>query len=131
MEEKEITVQTIMKQATVFAERHYLENVWENLLTNALKYNQRGGDVHITCKEKGDDVIVQIVDTGIGIAKEKLPFVFNRFYRADEARNSDISGTGLGLPIVQQIVALHDGTVNIESKLHVGTTCTVILPRQK
>lgn len=130
-EEKEITVQTSLRRATVFAERHYLENVWENLLTNALKYNRQGGEVHVTCEKSKGDVIVQIVDTGIGIAKEKLPFVFDRFYRADEARNSNVSGTGLGLAIVQQIVSLHKGRVTIESEIHVGTTCTIILPGQR
>src|SRR5699024_2216554 len=116
---------------TIYASKHYLENVWDNLIANALKYNKKRGEVSVACAKQNNDVIVTIRDSGVGIPKDKLPHIFDRFYRIDQARTSDVSGTGLGLAIVQRIVSLHNGKVNVASEEGVGTTFTITLPHKR
>lgn len=106
-----------------------LENVFDNLLSNAIKYNKKFGEIEITLKENETSVFIKIKDRGIGIKKEHLPKLFDRFYRVDKARNKKIEGTGLGLAIVQQIVHLHDGTIHVQSEINKGTVFSVALPK--
>jgi two-component system OmpR family sensor kinase len=98
------------------------------LLDNALKYTPPDGQVTLGLSRRGTDVEVRVRDTGIGIAPEDLPHVFERFYRADPARNRDLGGTGLGLPIARWIVEQHEGEVRLESQPGQGTTAIVRLP---
>ena len=100
-----------------------------NLIANAIKYNHEGGHVLVRLINKRSSFTVQIIDDGFGIAEESLPFVFDRFYRTDKARNRQTGGAGLGLSIVQQIVHLHQGEIYIESTLNEGTTVTIDLPK--
>ena len=103
-----------------------LENVWENLISNAIKYNKTNGSIDISLVQSADNIIITIKDTGIGIKEEELPHVFERFYRADSSRTKD--GTGLGLSIANDIIALHGGTIQIESEWEQGTVITISLP---
>ncbi len=98
------------------------------LLDNAIKYTPADGQVTLGLCRRGTDVEVRIRDTGIGIAPEDLPHVFERFYRADPARNRDLGGTGLGLSIARWIVEQHEGEVRLESQPGQGTTAIVRLP---
>src|SRR5712692_1592456 len=98
------------------------------LLDNALKYTPADGQVTLGLCHRGTDVEVRIRDTGIGIAPEDLPHVFERFYRADPARNRDLGGTGLGLPIARWIAEQHEGEVWLESQSGEGTTAMVRMP---
>ncbi|HEU5102260.1 MAG TPA: ATP-binding protein, partial [Roseiflexaceae bacterium] len=100
------------------------------LLDNALKYTPSGGRVTMGLRQcvGGSEITVQ--DTGVGIAAEDLPRVFERFYRADPARSRDAGGTGLGLPIARWIVEQHRGAIHIDSTPGQGTTVTVSLPAQ-
>jgi signal transduction histidine kinase len=98
------------------------------LLDNALKYTPPEGQVTLGLRRQETDVEVQVRDTGIGIAPEDLPHVFERFYRADPARNRDLGGTGLGLPIAHWIAEQHEGEVWLESQPGQGTTAIVRLP---
>ncbi len=98
------------------------------LLDNAFKYTPATGRVTLGLHRRETDVEIVVRDTGVGIAPEDLPLVFERFYRADPARSRDPGGTGLGLPIAQWIVEQHDGTITLESELGQGTTATVLLP---
>lgn len=98
------------------------------LLDNALKYTPPDGRVTLGLHHRGTDVEVRVRDTGIGIAPEDLPRVFERFYRADPARNRDLGGTGLGLPIARWIAEQHEGEVWLESQPGQGTTAIVRLP---
>ncbi|WP_045235077.1 sensor histidine kinase [Deinococcus pimensis] len=100
--------------------------VLRNLLDNALAYTPEGGRVHVTVRRDDDVAVFSVEDTGVGIDVGKLPFVFDRLYRADEARVT--GGSGLGLTIVRSVVEAHGGHVAIESTPGVGTTVTVALP---
>lgn len=97
-----------------------------NLMENALKYGKSGGHVACRAHRLGDWVQITISDDGVGISEENLPHIFERFFRADTAR--DRTGTGLGLSIVQWIVQLHRGDVRVTSQLGKGTTFTITLP---
>lgn len=99
------------------------------LLDNAIKYSEK--KVDITVQEEQDYIHIVIQDYGIGIERGKIPFLFERFYRVDQARSRKTGGTGLGLSIAQRIVEKHDGQINIQSELHIGTSIHVKLPRQR
>lgn len=109
-----------------FGNESLLENVWENLLSNAIKYNTENGSIDISLSQTEKDIMIIFQDSGIGVKEDELPYLFDRFYRADTSRTKE--GTGLGLSIVKDIVELHGGQVQVESKWQEGTTFTVILP---
>lgn len=104
-----------------------------NLVDNAIKYNVQGGRVDVSVSHQdslgsGDSVVLEVSDTGIGIPKEHLPRVFERFYRVDKSHSRASGGTGLGLSIVKHVVMYHGGKVSVESKVGSGTKFTVVLP---
>jgi heavy metal sensor kinase len=105
-----------------------LRQVAYNLIDNAIKYTPAGGEVEVRVQECNGIAIVTVRDTGVGIAAEHLPHVFDRFYRVDKARSREQGGTGLGLSIARSIVAAHGGTIELQSTLGQGTTATVALP---
>jgi signal transduction histidine kinase len=105
-----------------------LEQVLLNLLQNANKYSPDGGPVRVEVTRAADWASVSVIDHGLGIAAEVLPYVFERFYRAPAVRSEHISGMGIGLYIVHEIVALHGGEVTVASEHGAGTTFTVRLP---
>ena len=104
-----------------------LEQMLVNLLDNAVKYTDHG-KITVSADVEGKRVQIQVRDTGIGIPKDDIPRIFERFYVADKSRSRKSGGTGLGLSIVKHIVLLHNGTINIESTPGEGTKITVILP---
>ncbi|MBN2645848.1 MAG: two-component sensor histidine kinase [Desulfuromonadaceae bacterium] len=108
-----------------------LRQLFLNLLTNAIRYTPDGGqvDIDVTCSE--NQAIVQIRDTGIGIAAEHLPHIFERFYRTDEARNRIDGGTGLGLAIVKWVTEAHQGTIHVQSTPGEGSTFEIRLPYRR
>ena len=124
---KELTVRT---QGTAFAEgdEHNMYECLNNVIGNAVHYNKRGGFVDVTLSEKDGMATVVVKDGGIGIAKEHLPYVCERFYRVDKSRSKQTGGTGLGLSIVKHVVALYGGLLNISSEEGEGTTVTISLP---
>jgi signal transduction histidine kinase len=103
-----------------------LSQVITNLLTNAITYNKKNGEVRINGETKNGSVILTVQDTGTGISAEDLPRVFDRFYRADQSRTS--GNTGLGLAISQAIIQAHGGEIEVSSQPDVGTVFTVRLP---
>ncbi|MFZ2096417.1 MAG: ATP-binding protein, partial [Anaerolineales bacterium] len=105
-----------------------LKQVLRNLLENSLVYTPENGDISIEAQAHNGMVQVKVQDTGIGIGPEHLPYVFERFYRADRSRTRSTGGAGLGLAIVKKIVEAHGGQVSIESILEKGTTVTFTLP---
>lgn len=126
--EKDLGLSMELEEATVEADPGFLEKLWDNLLSNALKYTTEGMiDVHVV--NRAEAVVVMIEDTGEGIKEGDLPRLFDRFYRADTSRTKTVSGTGLGLAIVQEVVHLHKGTIEIISSVGKGTTCIVTLPK--
>ena len=106
-----------------------ITQVIDNIVGNALKYSPQGGEIHLTLSTQNRKLIVEISDQGIGIPKSDLPKIFSRFYRVDQARNSQTGGTGLGLSIVKNIIELHGGTIVAASEgIGKGTTFTLTLP---
>ncbi len=100
-----------------------------NLLKNAIDYNKEGGTVTVSLVQEREKALLTIADTGIGIAREEMPFIFERFYKADTSRTQSYAhGSGLGLSIAQEIVTFHGGTIHITSELGAGTTVTVEIP---
>jgi two-component system phosphate regulon sensor histidine kinase PhoR len=106
-----------------------LEQVFTNLLENALKYTPSGGRVSVYVRSNASSVSVDIEDTGIGIPATSLPRVFERFYRVDRSRSREMGGTGLGLAIVKHVMRAHGGTVDVKSEEGRGSTFTITLPR--
>src|SRR5690606_31910328 len=105
-----------------------LEQVLQNLLDNAVKYTPQGGTITVRIERQGDRVMLSVSDQGIGIPESDLPQLFTRFYRANNVDSQQISGLGLGLHVVSQVVTLHGGTVEVESTVGQGSTFTVFLP---
>ena len=114
--------------STIRADEERLREVFDNLLDNAVKYSGNGGAIRLASVRCNGEVILTVSDSGVGIGREDLPRIFERFYRADKARSRELGGTGLGLSIVKHIVQLHGGRVEAESELGKGTTIRVVLP---
>ena len=114
----------------VLGDRDNLEGVFTNLVGNAIKYTPSGGEVKVEMSPEGDYVKTVVSDTGIGIPKEDLPRIFDKFYRVKSEKTRGIVGTGLGLSIVKSIVEAHLGSISVESEEGKGTSFCVLLPRQ-
>jgi len=112
----------------VQADQDLVGQVLINLIDNAIKYSSDNGRVVVRISRVGRKTVVRVSDTGIGISKESLPRLFERFYRVDRARSRVLGGTGLGLAIVKHIVELHGGDVFVDSQVGVGSTFTFCLP---
>ncbi len=110
-------------------DRDRLEQVFVNLIDNAIKYTHEGGQIKVHLTQAGDSAIVTVEDNGIGIPKEDVERVFERFYRVDKARSRELGGTGLGLSITKHIVLAHNGEIRIESEINKGTKVFVTLPK--
>lgn len=111
----------------VFADPDKMEQVFDNLISNALKYTS-SGSVTITCERIGEVLVVRVRDSGIGISDDHLERLFDRFYRTDKARSRDQGGTGLGLAIVKSILDAHGAGIRVQSRVGEGTTVEVQLP---
>ena len=110
------------------ADEMRLREILYNLLDNAVKYSRPGAEIRLRAQRRDGQMTLSVSDTGIGIGKEDLPRIFERFYRADKARSSELGGTGLGLSIVKHIAQLHGGRVEAESELGRGTIIRIVLP---
>ena len=117
---------TIEGYATFTADQTMIFELIENLVSNAIKYNKDGGSITVSIEENTEGVILKVKDTGIGIEKEHLPRLCERFYRVDKSHSKRIGGTGLGLAIVKHICAISDAELSIESDFGIGTTVTVV-----
>ena len=113
----------ISEQQLIYADQSLFTQLLVNLLENAIKYGNENGNIWVTLEKTGDGLALCVADDGIGISEEDLPQIFERFYRADKAR--DRKGSGLGLAIVKWIVELHNGKITVESKLGKGTKIMV------
>lgn len=108
----------------------YIEETIANLLSNSVKYTAAHGKIGISVKDRGDTVLIQITDTGIGVPKSDIPYIFNEFYRASNAKGIERTGTGLGLSIAKQVVERHNGKIWVESEVGRGSTFSIELPKQ-
>ena len=116
-------------ELTVMGDRDQLRQVLVILLDNAVRYTPAGGRIHVQARADGKEAVLTVHDTGIGIPEEALPRVFERFYRADDARNRQSGGVGLGLAIARELVTRHSGRISVTSTEGAGSTFTVRLPR--
>jgi two-component system, OmpR family, phosphate regulon sensor histidine kinase PhoR len=123
-----VTVDLPSEALTLRADGTRLEEVLHNLLDNAVKFSPENGRILLRGARCGSNVVLSVADNGIGISREHLPRIFERFYRADKARSRELGGTGLGLAIVKHIAQLHGGRVEADSELGRGTTIRVVLP---
>lgn len=113
------------------ADPEKIEQVLSNLLDNAIKFTSDGGRICLSALDKGEDIRIEVSDTGMGIPREHLSRLFERFYRVDKARSRELGGTGLGLAIVKHIVQAHGGTVNVKSEPGKGSKFFFTLPRNQ
>ncbi|MDD2401281.1 MAG: ATP-binding protein [Clostridia bacterium] len=126
---KNITIEIeIPEELGIKANKNRIKQMMINLLDNAVKYNVDNGSIRIKAFHSKDGIVISVRDTGIGIAKEHLDRIFERFYRVDKGRSRDIGGTGLGLSIVKHIVNLYDGHIQVDSEPDRGTEFIVSLP---
>jgi two-component system, OmpR family, phosphate regulon sensor histidine kinase PhoR len=129
--EKNIHLHLVPNTYPLFVDGDYyrLKQVFINLIINAIHYTPSDGVVEIAVREKESKVLIDIKDTGIGIEKEEIPRIFERFYRVDKARSRNSGGTGLGLAIVKHIVEAHKGSISVESVNNEGATFTISLKK--
>ena len=127
---KHITA-AISGKAAVFADEKRMYELMQNLLSNAVNYNKDGGRIDAVFEETAKAVTVRIRDTGIGIAKEHIPHLCERFYRVDKSRSKKTGGTGLGLAIVKHICALYGAEISIHSEVDVGTEVMIVFKKDQ
>jgi signal transduction histidine kinase len=120
----------IVDRPVMTANRDHLKQIWTNLIGNAIKYTPQGGRVAVTLRREGENVVGEVEDTGIGIATEDLPHLFQEFFRTDEAKASGAIGTGLGLSIVKQIVDFYSGKIEVTSTPGQGSRFALTLPTE-
>lgn len=120
----ELTYSAPELPAPMMADPNRIKQVFVNVLDNAFKYTERGGMVSVEALIDGSNLIIQVLDTGCGIAQEDLPNVKMKFYKA----NIQVRGSGIGLAVVDELIKMHNGTLDIQSKLGIGTTVTIVLP---
>ena len=126
--ELRLVEQTAPADATVWCDSEAVSQILSNLLDNAIKYTPAGGSIVLGALESGRFFELYVRDTGPGIPAEELPRLFERFYRVDKARSRELGGTGLGLAIVKHLVAAHNGTTRVESRVNEGSTFYFTLP---
>ena len=119
----------LTEASLVVADEEAARQIFDNLIDNAIKYAPEGRRVHVSCRNDDDGFIsVEVADTGMGIPRDDLPRIFERFYRVDKARSRELGGTGLGLSIVKHLTQSIGGQVSVSSRLGFGSSFTVRLP---
>lgn len=126
----EIKNNNLLKEGILFSNKEYIKQILLNLIDNAIKYTIDGGFIEVTLIEEEKKFIILVKDTGMGISKEDISRIFERFYRVDKARSKKIGGTGLGLAIVKHIVFSLEGKIFVESELNKGSEFKIILPKK-
>jgi len=119
------------KPIYVKADKESIKKVITNLLMNSIKYSKEIGESKVAFYDMDENILIEVADNGIGIEKEHIPRLFERFYRVDRSRSRDIGGTGLGLSIVKHIIEAHDQTISVRSLVDVGTTFGFTLAKSK
>lgn len=130
IKKKEIKVENDLSEGLpVKADKDKIEQVFTNLIDNAIKFNKEKGLIKVYSEESGERIKITIEDSGIGIPPKDIPRIFERFYRVDKARSRELGGTGLGLSIVKHIIELHGGSVGVESTEDLGSKFYFFLPK--
>jgi signal transduction histidine kinase len=125
---KGIAFETHLEPTPACGDARRIEQVVDNLLSNALRYTDPGGRVELHVRGDAWGSVIEVRDTGIGISRADLPHVFDRFWRSDRSRSRATGGSGIGLAVVRELVRAHHGRVDLQSELGQGTTARVVLP---
>jgi two-component system phosphate regulon sensor histidine kinase PhoR len=121
--------QGLDQAALVLADEEAVRQIVDNLIDNAIKYTPDGGSVCVSCFGDHDEACIEVADTGIGIPRNDLPRIFERFYRVDKARSRELGGTGLGLSIVKHLMQSIGGQIEVASRVGSGSKFTIHIPR--
>lgn len=127
LEDKNIDISMNEKNIKILGNEDLLQQVWINLINNAIKYNNENGKIEVILDENKDYAIVEIKDNGIGIEKEKQERIFEKFYQVDKSHSTE--GSGLGLAIVKEILDLHGAEITLDSEYGKGTSFKILLPK--
>jgi len=132
-ERKKITLMfnTIEEKLNLYLDKDKIEKIVNNLLSNAFKFTPEGGTIDITVEKLINDAEIRITDNGVGISKERMGKLFDRFYQVDGSHTRESEGTGIGLALTKELVELHKGKIKVDSNEGEGTTFTVLLPLGK
>jgi len=126
--QKNLVLNITLDKVSIIADEDLMSQVWTNIIHNSIKFTPSNGAITISLRQADEYAIILITDTGIGISEQDQLHIFERFYKADHARERSKGGNGLGLSIVKKIVEMHGGTITVESELGKGTTSTITLP---
>ncbi len=116
------------EECQIYVDKERIQQCLINLIANGIKFTPEGGSIVVRLNQEKEHGIIEVSDTGIGIPSDKLPLIFDRFYRVDEARARNTGGSGLGLSICQQIINLHEGRIEVTSESQKGTRFIIYLP---
>lgn len=131
MSKKNIRCDIIGEHIDVCVDKDKMSQVFNNLISNAVKYTDNYGNIQITVIQENENVVITVEDNGCGIDDNDIQYIFERFYRTDKSRNRSTGGAGIGLTITRAIVQLHGGTIHVESKKGVGSLFKVTIPANK
>ncbi|MDM5186446.1 HAMP domain-containing sensor histidine kinase [Bacillus sp. DX4.1] len=129
--EKDIAIEFDVPSISITGDENLLHQVWTNLFTNSIKFTDSGGTIEFQLEEREDKVVISISDNGLGMEKEEVEKIFERFYKVDTARARNVEGSGLGLSIVKKIIELHQGGISVVSEKGKGTKFQIELPKVK
>lgn len=129
--DKNIHLSLDIENCFIEADKNKISQVINNLISNSMKFVRNYGKIKVTLKSNNDFIEMKFEDDGIGISEKDLPYIFERFYKAEKSRNSSVSGSGIGLSIVKSIVDMHNGKIAVESELNKGTIFTITLPKKQ
>jgi two-component system phosphate regulon sensor histidine kinase PhoR len=129
--EYSVSLEVDCRPLVMYVNPQQIRELFNNLITNAIKYNKPDGKVFVTVTSEQNEIIIIVEDTGVGIPEDSKQRVFERFYRVDKGRSKKVGGTGLGLSIVKHIVNYYNGTIQLESRLMEGTKFMIHLPLKK
>ena len=123
---------SVSPDCSICIDTEKMKRVINNIIGNASKYIDTDmGVIYVNIEDSGENLIIYITDNGVGIAKEELPLIFERFYRTDSSRNSNTGGSGLGLSIASKIMEDHGGTIQAESEMGIGTRIKLLIPKEQ
>lgn len=126
--EKNINIVCELESVNAYLDKDKISQVIVNLLSNAIRYTNNGGEICVSLYKDNNNIKISIKDNGIGIPKEKLNYIFERFYRVDESRSKETGGIGVGLTIVKSIIDLHKGKIEVKSEINKGSEIVVTIP---
>ena len=124
-------IYSINNKINIYGSSTEVYSAFINLLTNAIRYSDKEGEINVTWNKINNDAIFQVTDKGIGIPEEHVMRITERFYRVDEDRSRESGGTGLGLSIVKNVMHQHQGEIRVASELNVGSSFKLIFPTER